>query len=508
LQLGLLVTGCVLVPTRSDIAAPTEPAMVRQCRDWYAALDTLILLHGVRDASGTPIPGFPHLRVDRFTASLRDHLTGAADPDKAEAVRAALLGRLLALDRHARGFEIANLPPQAWHDIGTATDPVQPLKRTRDCGQMLLAADLARPAATDAMLRTLSVPDDYVTAYRVLGLYGLTRIPFLAGVRQWQAQTLARFGSSEAGAPTRTRLRLAPPRRPDPHRVTQENLRRMLQPAATDPLAIPAPTPEQLDTLFEHFAPEFDIGVLSNDDRPGALVWPSAKRTPARDEPPRVDSRQPVVYRHVAYTRYGRQSLLQLVYTLWFAARPISTQPIDLLAGRLDGLVWRVTLSPDGQPLVYDSIHPCGCYHLFFPGPLVSALAPPDPHGEWAFSPRRVPALEPTQHLVLRIAPGTHYLDGLDVSAAARGTSYGWRDYDELRAMADGTGQQRSVFDSAGFVAGTERAESWLFWPMGIERAGTMRQWGRHPTAFVGRRHFDDARLMERRFAPWTASGN
>ncbi len=29
-----------------------------------------------------------------------------------------------------------------------------------------------------------------------------------------------------------------------------------------------------------------------------------------------------------------------------------------------------------------------------------------------------------------------------------------------------------------------------------------MRQWGRHATAFVGRRHFDDAYLMEQRFAP------
>ena len=27
-----------------------------------------------------------------------------------------------------------------------------------------------------------------------------------------------------------------------------------------------------------------------------------------------------------------------------------------------------------------------------------------------------------------------------------------------------------------------------------------MRQWGRHATAFVGRRHFDDADLLEKRF--------
>jgi hypothetical protein len=27
-----------------------------------------------------------------------------------------------------------------------------------------------------------------------------------------------------------------------------------------------------------------------------------------------------------------------------------------------------------------------------------------------------------------------------------------------------------------------------------------MRQWGRHATAFVGKRHFDDAHLFERYF--------
>jgi len=49
-------------------------------------------------------------------------------------------------------------------------------------------------------------------------------------------------------------------------------------------------------------------------------------------------------------------------------------------------------------------------------------------------------------------------------------------------------------------VPGTQRAERFFFWPMGIASAGAMRQWGRHATAFVGRRHFDDAQLLERRF--------
>jgi hypothetical protein len=35
---------------------------------------------------------------------------------------------------------------------------------------------------------------------------------------------------------------------------------------------------------------------------------------------------------------------------------------------------------------------------------------------------------------------------------------------------------------------------------MGIDNSGAMRQWGTHATAFIGRQHFDDADLIERRF--------
>jgi hypothetical protein len=77
---------------------------------------------------------------------------------------------------------------------------------------------------------------------------------------------------------------------------------------------------------------------------------------------------------------------------------------------------------------------------------------------------------------------------------------YEMHPYDELRSLADGAGGRRSIFGADGLVAGTERAERFFFWPMGIASAGAMRQWGRHATAFVGRRHFDDADLIERRF--------
>ena len=45
-----------------------------------------------------------------------------------------------------------------------------------------------------------------------------------------------------------------------------------------------------------------------------------------------------------------------------------------------------------------------------------------------------------------------------------------------------------------------ERPNLDLFRPMGVPEPGAMRQWGRHATAFVGRRHFDDADLFEKYF--------
>ncbi|WP_461516865.1 hypothetical protein [Porticoccus sp.] len=49
-------------------------------------------------------------------------------------------------------------------------------------------------------------------------------------------------------------------------------------------------------------------------------------------------------------------------------------------------------------------------------------------------------------------------------------------------------------------MPGSQRPERLLLWPMGVRSAGAMRQWGRHAVAFVGRRHFDDPRLIESLF--------
>ena len=94
---------------------------------------------------------------------------------------------------------------------------------------------------------------------------------------------------------------------------------------------------------------------------------------------------------------------------------------------------------------------------------------------------------------------GVSYIDDFENAR----TPYTLADDDALRALpvSDGfPGSTRSAFWPNGIVPGTERGERLLFWPMGIDSPGAMRQWGRQPTAFVGRMHFDDARLIEERF--------
>jgi hypothetical protein len=498
IALALAATGCASWRSAS-VAQANEPAsQVQTCTDWYTRLDSAIDTAGVRDASAVPIAGFAYLRVDRFSAALGQAMRNDQGSDMA-ARQTALLQRLAQLDLHARALETANLPASVRNALNTSLNTTL-LEHTQGCASVLTAYAAASPQDLSVLLQSLQVPDDYVTAYRMAGLYALTRYPFAAGVRKLEAQRSSVFAQDAAPQAGSQRTRYTPP--VPPSLLSPSQIRRALQPAQSDPLQIPAPSPSDLAQLLAQFAPNFDIDIATDDDKPGALVWPSPS---AASGAPRVDTHTPVLYHHTAYTRYNGHNLLQLVYTLWFPARPPEPgSSFDLLAGHLDGVVWRVTLAPDGTPLVYDSIHPCGCYHMFFTSPSAQPKPAPQAGIEWAFVPQSLPALAPHESIVVRIAPLTHYIDRISVEptgTSADRTLLALRDYDSLRALPlTSMLESRSVFSPQGFIDGTDRAERFIFWPMGIARAGSMRQWGKQATAFIGRRHFDDALLLQERF--------
>jgi hypothetical protein len=488
----LWLSGCATLEEPWRAAAPTQSPAASRCADTFSALDAAVERAGVRDVEARRIRGFPYLRVDRFSAHLRDE---AAKDDNAYR---QWLSRLQVLDRDARRVEISNLPAAEMHALASGGGGrAALLESTTRCADLLRDQDMATPERSALIRARAEVPDDYVTWQRVVGLYGLTNIPFARGIAQWHSDALLDFGGAareRPGAPPL--MRYAPAH---PLAATREQVVAMIRRASDNPLRIPRFSDEERLLLVKTLAPVFEVETGGAYDRIGRLYWGTAAA-------PDVDSTAPVVYHRMAYTRYGGRTLTQIVYTIWFSERP-HDHAFDVLAGRLDGVVMRVTLGEAGDPLLYDSIHPCSCYHMFFPTPRVQAVAAPEGVGEWAFVPATLPAHTAGTRIAVRIATRSHYLVNVTLDQAGDTTGYDLIPEDELRALPRDKEQRmdlsqgtRSIYGPDGLVPGTGRGERWLFWPMGIPSAGAMRQWGHHATAFVGRRHFDDADLIEKRF--------
>jgi hypothetical protein len=474
------IAGCATLDRSFDAHLQSQSAPVRDCAQWYRALDEATDAAGVSDAQYTRLAGFPYLRVDRLLASLRER-AGASEP-----AFQAFAERLRELDLESRRYEIENLPRERLEALPgvKGSSPGAAFRRTQECSRLLREIDLAKPATRAALLKAVHVPADYSDASRALGLYPISRLAFIAGVRRAEEELSAPFRGQPSLPPGATLVRYAPPLSPPMERTA---VAAILARAELDALGYPALSERELARVATAYAPSFEIAVSADYDRFGELRWRRDAAVPS------VDASQAVAYVHPAYSRYrdgngGDRILLQMVYTIWFPERPPSGGA-DLLSGALDG-----------EPVLYDSIHPCGCYHQFFPTPRARPRPAPDPAEEWAFVPQTLPRVAEGERPVVRIASRTHYIEGVRLVRGADSVArYALRDYGELRSLPR-PGGRRSAFGPDGLVAGTERAERFLFWPMGIESAGAMRQWGRHATAFVGRRHFDDADLIERRF--------
>ena len=510
LALAALLAGCALPAATSPAASLSE---VVACADWYDKLDAATRQAGVSDGSAHRLSGYPFLRSDRFLASFGEE---AADNT---ATFQAWVNRLAELDREARDSELSNLPLQ-FLPLLTTDDPANKQRiqaTTRACASQAVRALMrSAPMATAPGRHLLStqaqVDDDYSATKRALGLYPLTRLPFFAGVQRWQQTTAEKFAAKAPPDATRVR-RYSPAIESVPAAQIAEAYARR----NPDALGVPQLASSDAVLLLRAYAPDLHIETRGPYDRFGALNWGADLMLPGSLPPgsfqsPSVLIGQPVMYQRLAYTRYQGQILLQMVYSIWFPERPHGSG-VDLLSGQLDSVVLRLTLAPDGTPWLYDSIHSCGCYHLFFPTPGAKALPPPtrgEVSGsepiEWAFVPAALPALKVGQRMALHLESRTHYVEGLRPAPSAAdqpSTPYALQADAALRTLPlSGMpgGITRSAFWPNGIVPGTERGERLLFWPMGIDSPGAMRQWGRQPTAFVGRRHFDDARLMEQRF--------
>lgn len=476
-RLGLLfvilcaLSGCAQLPAGAVSGTPAVQAPVAQCMAAYRTLDVATARAGVRDAGASRINGFPYLRVNRLLASYRkQNLQGEA--------LTLWLQAMARLDVQARRVELTNLgvPELAQQMHGLAR-----------CSSLLVARDLATPARLELLHERARVPDDYSLVQRSLGLYPVA-LPFLRhGVADYQAQRQAAYRQP---LPTQGELLVWQPGFARPQ-LAAASIAHWLQ--QRDALGRPALTAAQWQQLTRQFAPVWWLQTHSRNDVPGAPYFqPNGL--------PGVNTLQPRVYYYHQFMRWHGQLLAQLVYVIWFAARP-AQGPFDPYAGRMDGLVWRVTLGSDGQVLTYDSIHPCGCFHAWYTvaplqlrKPKASAVEPPLLLQRHVTGHAVAVRLQARDHLVRRVVP----------AAQASGTSFSYqlRPYRELLTLPWPQGGTRSLFGPDGIVAGSGRLERYWLWPSGVVSPGAMRQRGRHAIAFVGQQHFDDPGLLMQTFQP------
>ncbi len=439
-----------------------------ECTNLRAEFDQAVSLQRVADPRYHRHPLGPWLRSDRFHSdALRRALAKQTDP-------LPILQAMADMDARATAREHARLAAGAYPDNAWMST----------CREAAVAS-VARQLEDDPRLRERAMahthPDAYRNWQRVIGGYVFAR-PFLRlGAQRWR---LGEHSLQQQKPPPEIAIRWQPESGASWNR---SRVAEALDLARREhPLGWPWPDAVTRNALFETFAPVVDSPSLATADRIGRLE--------ARDGRAQVDTESPAAYTEASLVRLGSEVLLQLSYTFWFPERS-PEYPLDPYAGPIDGLTWRVTLDTDGRPLLWDSIHACGCYYtLFLPADAPIIFRNPDPVARE--DPLVLIGPPATARLRFVASPGAHFLRWpTDMESTGQGAAvnldYTIRPYAELLEA----GTRRPPFRPDGLLTGTSRLERLFLFPAGIPDPGAMRSKGHHATAFLGRRHFDDPEL-------------
>ena len=476
----LSMVGCSTTPIPTRSGHIGEPGPPGGCAAFFATLDERVRAASAIDPGLFRVVNYPYLRTDRFTASF-------AGEEQEPAVFEAWVDRMQALDRDARRHEIANLPDGTVETLDPADGRAGILRKVAACGDLLRRSDFNEPEQRRKLLEQVAAPDEYILFQRVAGLYPLVGLLVSGGVSRWHAEARQHFSNDPpVGWET---VRYVPGRS-----AGRKTPIRSIGSAARDALGIPVWSPAQREALFRMYAPVWEVQTHGDYDRIGKIAWNDRAVLS-------VDTGRPTTYTLLSFTRYQKQILTQLNYIIWFPARP-KEGAWDMYGGFLDGINYRVTLDGDAKPLLYETVHNCGCYYKAYPTerlrvretidyrepPLI--LSPPNLDHSASF-------------IALAMRTGTHSVQrlySLSRDMQQNTVAYSLADYGQLRSLPYADGDRRSMFDPNGLVPGSQRLERFLFWPTGVVSPGSMRQWGRHAVAFVGRRHFDDPDYMDRMF--------
>lgn len=479
-SLVTVVGGCT--EEKKPVQIPPEQLVglfknISGCRDKYAAMDAKVDAAGVRNPAFYRVPGFPYLRVDRLMASYRDQL-GTFDE------AAGWVRRMREFDQEAREFEYENMGMTRQEAAILRFDFLV-------CSQGLAGLEMEIPENFELVRKTASVPDDYSTKTQVLGLYPLSTPLLRSKISRYEKDVRSEFAepaSALIGDGPQLLWQVEP--------VEDLSLvPKHLYDTSPDELGLPGLVDSAWRAIAEAYAPQL-AGLAAADARQlGAPTWTAAGLT--------VDTAKPTVNYQIGFVRFGQMSLIQVDYFLWFS-RPAGAS-VAKDAAPIDGLIWRVTLDEFLKPLAYDSLRASGREHFWFPVQTrLQRQAEVD--GQSPFLPQDGLAPESPRLVLAGSHGGLRQVQSAATPLAnAETRRYQLQRYEELYRLPLPGGGSRSLFDTAGFVPGTDSvAPGWML-ASGIAEPGRLRHLAHLPIDYIGRRHFDDAHLLETVFVPLPA---
>ena len=479
-----LLQGCAHQISNVFVESSQRPA---EAVLFFEALDETVERAGVRNASGVQVPGFPYLRSNRFLAGIQDRLK--TDTQKAQWI---LWQQQLDLD--ARAKEIRTLPENDFKvladRLNIEAERAVLLDRITHYSEQLRIHDQYLPNYYRAVQAAVHIPDEYITGYRVVGLYPITSLPValvthrvydkIAGWHAMPAERLETLGQLKAYM------------LPDAMGFSAKETYAIMQRSRENVFGIPLPSGQEAMVLARMFAPVFLQDEAADYDRIGEVVW--------QKEIVAVNPANPKIYYYFSHAFFKGEPIFQITYSLWYPARDGPNAP-RIERGLLDGLAVRISLDPDGRPFMVDIMNNCGCYHFFVPRKARVKHILPTPMAIDAFVPTWLPDSFPQERLTVRINSGWHQVNHMEAGLLpADFRPYELISYDRLEQLPRDEQTSESIFNSKGIVKNTGRIEPLIFFPMGIPDVGSMRQRGHHAIKLVGRAHFDDPDIFDKNF--------
>jgi len=264
--------------------------------------------------------------------------------------------------------------------------------------------------------------------------------------------------------------------------------------------------------LFERNAPVF---LVENSEQPYNRI--GTPRAIATDQPSpeiTVDPAGATFYTMPVIWQTSRHRYTNLVYRVHFPEIPLRLVPFYLGAGQNVGLLVIVTLDEVDHPLLYTTLHTCGCYLAFLPTSLLPGDVLPD---DWPTGSQNIygetlpvrldyPVNGLLPRLNLRLRDGTHRImdawlaDARQPDARSRAVQARLAPVDALSNLPLGTGETASFFVTEGprkdYVVDSEKVWERLlisWWALDW-RVGEDKRLGRDP---------GDGRVFYTSLKPW-----